>query len=138
MAKTIKIPDDCTRLIVCINGVVYEYAGGTTVSVPDDVAAAIMEREDMKPKPGTAKSMGESLDDLKTAVRALTLDLETVSAEVEALDGRMDALDDDKTGAVPVLDGRVDALDTPETGAIALLDARLKVLENAQNGGGGG
>lgn len=36
--KTVKIPENVTRLEVAINGRTYVYKGGTTVSVPDEVA----------------------------------------------------------------------------------------------------
>ena len=36
--KTVKIPENETRLEVAINGRTYVYTGGTTVSVPDEVA----------------------------------------------------------------------------------------------------
>ena len=38
MAKTVKIPEYATRLEITINSKTYVYKGGTTVSVPDEVA----------------------------------------------------------------------------------------------------
>lgn len=136
--KTITIPEDSTRLVVVINGTTYVYAAGETVSVPDEVAAAIMESQDLKPRTGGDTSEADKIADLNAKIKALTRTMATIADDVDVLDGRVDALDDETTGAVPALDGRVDALDTPETGAIALLDARVTALETAQNGGGGG
>ena len=41
MSKTVTIPSDVTRMEIHINEEVYIYAGGSTVTVPDDVAALL-------------------------------------------------------------------------------------------------
>lgn len=117
MAKTIKIPEDRgTRVIVVINGKTYVYEAGDTVTVPDEVAAAIQNGEDMKFIPGDDKSIGDQIAELKKALKETQLDLETVSGAVEDLEERMDDVD------------------TPETGELAKLDARVTALEEAAPG----
>lgn len=50
--KTIQIPSNNNPFIVSINNNVYQYRAGETVEVPDEVAAAIEDALEMKPKPG--------------------------------------------------------------------------------------
>lgn len=49
--KTIQIPTTSNPFIVSINNQVYTYKAGSTVEVPDEVAAAIEDALDLEPKP---------------------------------------------------------------------------------------
>ena len=116
MSKTIKIPEDRgSRVIVVINGVTYVYKAGITVTVPDEVAAAIAIGEDMKPKPGNDMSQQQQIDELRKSLKEMQIDLDTVSEAVEDLDDRMDAVDTPETGELALLDARVTALEQEDT-----------------------
>lgn len=45
MSKTVTIPSDVSRMEITINDKTYTYAGGATVTVPDEVAALLMQNE---------------------------------------------------------------------------------------------
>ena len=49
--KTITIPEYKNPFIVVINNSVYQYKGGETIEVPDDVAEAIEDAIELIPKP---------------------------------------------------------------------------------------
>ena len=49
--KTIQIPTTSNPFIVNINNHEYQYRAGETIEVPDDVAAAIEDAMELKPKP---------------------------------------------------------------------------------------
>ena len=49
--KTIQIPTTSNPFIVSINNYVYTYRAGSTVEVPDEVAAAIEDALELEPKP---------------------------------------------------------------------------------------
>ena len=49
--KTIQIPTTSNPFIVSINNHVYTYRAGSTVEVPDEVAAAIEDALELEPKP---------------------------------------------------------------------------------------
>jgi hypothetical protein len=51
MSKTIVIPKHNNPLTVVINNTVYQYKGGETVEVPDEVAEAIEDALELVPKP---------------------------------------------------------------------------------------
>jgi len=77
MAKTIKIPDDVTRLEVTINGKTYTYEGGATVSVPDEVAELIATNEANRPaalgtRPVNAPLAAETKKENRAGVPVLT------------------------------------------------------------------
>ena len=69
MSKSVKIPSDYQDFTVVINNTVYTYKGGTTQTVPDEVAAVIENynagkpKEDAPGKPGqvwTTNGKGEA------------------------------------------------------------------------------
>lgn len=45
MSKTVTIPSDVSRMEITINDKTYTYAGGATVTVPDEVAALLSDNE---------------------------------------------------------------------------------------------
>lgn len=51
MSRSIKIPEYKNPFIVVINNNVYQYKGGETVEVPDEVADAIEDALELVPKP---------------------------------------------------------------------------------------
>lgn len=61
--KTIQIPTTSNPFIVMINHDVYTYKAGTTVDVPDDVAAVIEDSLELEPKPKVLKRRIGSLID---------------------------------------------------------------------------
>ena len=72
MSKTITIPSDRgSRVIVEINGVQYIYAAGSTVTVPDAVAACIADSEAMKPGGYRESGFDEAHVGLEARVEAL-------------------------------------------------------------------
>ena len=72
MSKTITIPSDRgSRVIVEINGVQYIYAAGSTVTVPDAVAACIADSVAMKPGGYRESKFDEAHESLEARVEAL-------------------------------------------------------------------
>ena len=59
--KTITIPDYKNPFVVVINNSVYQYRGGETIEVPDDVAEAIEDAIELIPKPKRYLSKFEQL-----------------------------------------------------------------------------
>ena len=86
--KTITIPEYKNPFIVVINNSVYQYKGGETIEVPDDVAEAIEDAIELIPKPKRylskfAQLVGGSLSEVTAA------DLEGVSTmDVSAFSSR--------------------------------------------------
>lgn len=75
--KTITIPSDSTRYVVSVNGRVYVYKGGETVSVPDEVAEVIERQSEALPLPEEVKpSADDILEDatIADAGKALGID----------------------------------------------------------------
>ena len=72
MSKSITIPTDRgSRVIVEINGVQYIYAAGSTVTVPDAVAACIADSVAMKPGGYRESKFDEAHESLEARVEAL-------------------------------------------------------------------
>ena len=59
--KTISIPKYKNPFVVTINNSVYQYKGGDTVEVPDEVAEAIEDALELEPKPKRYLSLFEQL-----------------------------------------------------------------------------
>ena len=76
--KTITIPDYKNPFIVVINNSVYQYKGGETIEVPDDVAEAIEDAIELIPKPKRYLS--------KFAQRANGTLLEITASDLEGIE----------------------------------------------------
>ncbi len=105
MSKSITIPADRgSRITVRINGVEYTYAAGATVTVPNEVAACIANMLANDPG-GTRQSAKDEL------LAGVTADIGGLEDDLEALDTRVTALDDEGGGAIALLDARATALE---------------------------
>ena len=77
MAKSIIIPADRgSRITVWINGVEYVYAAGATVTVPDEVAAAIADMLAMDPSGTRESALGEALNQVNQEITEIAADVE--------------------------------------------------------------
>jgi hypothetical protein len=86
MAKSIKIPDDRgSRITVWINGVEYVYAAGATVTVPDEVAAAIADMLAMDPSGVRETALEEAMEGYTGEIGNINAELGQVAADVEEL-----------------------------------------------------
>ena len=90
MAKTITIPGDVTRMEITLNGKTYVYAGGATVSVPDEVAALIAANEANLPdtfgtRPVNAPLAAENKKGSRAGVPVLTDELGNLYADSEGV-----------------------------------------------------
>lgn len=75
MSKTIIIPKYNDPFTVVINNKVYQYKGGETVEVPDEVAEAIEDALELVPKPRKNISLlGQSADGSITEISAKDID----------------------------------------------------------------
>lgn len=95
MSKSITIPSDRgSRITVVINGVTYVYQAGATVTVPDEVAAAIANMLAMDPG-GTRKTMlDEMLEGVNGDIDDVKEDISDIKDDIDALDERVTALEE--------------------------------------------
>ena len=102
MSKSITIPSDRgSRITVVINGMTYVYQAGATVTVPDEVAAAIANMLAMNPG-GTRKTMLDEMlegvsgdiDDVKEDISDIKDDIDDIKDDIDALDERVTALEE--------------------------------------------
>lgn len=120
MAKTITIPTNKGNPVqVVINGKRYKYTAGASVSVPDEVAALFDDNKANEPVIG-----GDTTDLEK--IEALDAKIGTLAGRVSAAEGEIDGLDE-----------RLTALDDEDTGIVPDHEARITVLEGAADGGSG-
>lgn len=95
MSTSITIPSDRgSRITVVINGVTYVYQAGATVTVPDEVAAAIANMLAMDPG-GTRKTMlDEMLEGVSGDIDDVKEDISDIKDDIDALDERVTALEE--------------------------------------------
>lgn len=95
MSTSITIPSDRgSRITVVINGVTYVYQAGATVTVPDEVAAAIANMLAMDPG-GTRKTMlDEMLEGVNGDIDDVKEDISDIKDDIDAIDERVTALEE--------------------------------------------
>lgn len=120
MSKSVTVPTNKGNpVIVYCNGKKYIYTAGETATVPDEVAELFANSKATEP-----------------VIRTDTNDLqkiEALDAKVGTLGGRVSAAE----GEIDGLDERLTALDDEDTGIVPDHEARIKVLEGAADGGSG-
>lgn len=111
MAKTITIPDGYKPLEIVINGCVYVYMPGETVSVPDEVASVIANMQDQKP---------EESSEVKQ---------ETISYDPVADAGKLLGVQDGAMGWSKAIPDKVKALEDSQYTTMDIQDIAAGVVE---------
>lgn len=102
MSKSITIPSDRgSRITVKVNGREYTYPAGASVTVPDEVAAAIENMLAMDPG-GVRKSadaaflegVEKEIDGVRDDIREVSDDIKEMEESIDDLDKRVTALEE--------------------------------------------
>ena len=120
MAKSVTVPTNKGNpVVVYCNGKKYIYTAGETATVPDEVAELFANSKATEPVIRT------DTNDLQK-IEALDAKIGTLAGRVSAAEGEIDGLDE-----------RLTALDDEDTGIVPDHEARITVLEGEADGGSG-
>lgn len=120
MSKSVTVPTNKGNpVVVYCNGKKYIYTAGETATVPDEVAELFANSKATEPVTRT------DTNDLQK-IEALDAKIGTLAGRVSAAEGEIDGLDE-----------RLTALDDEDTGIVPDHEARITVLEGAADGGSG-
>ena len=112
MSKSVTVPTNKGNpVVVYCNGKKYIYTAGETVTVPDEVAELFANSKATEPVTRTDTNDLQKIEALDAKIGTLAGRVSAAEGEIDGLDERLTALDDEDTGIVPDHEDRITVLE---------------------------